>query len=79
MDADRWRRIETVYHHTLAKPANERAAYLASLDTDDDIRREVKSLLEANERSDQFKATALVEGVGARAGVPRGRQSHRSI
>ena len=63
MDADRWRRIETVYHRTLAKPANERAAYLASLDADDDIRREVESLLEANERGDQFKATALVEGV----------------
>ncbi len=63
MDADRWRRIETLYHRTLAKPANERAAYLASLDTDDDIRREVESLLEANERGDQFKATALVEGV----------------
>ena len=63
MDADRWRRIETLYHHTLAKPANERAAYLASLDTEDDIRREVESLLEANAGGDQFNPTALLEGV----------------
>ena len=48
MNAERWKRIEEVYHSALASPRAGRAALLDELCSGDcDMRREVESLLEA--------------------------------
>jgi hypothetical protein len=50
MTADRWRRIEQVYHAALERDAGERTAYVAEVCRgDDDSRMEVESLLLARE------------------------------
>ena len=47
MDPERWRHVETLYHATLARPAGERAAFLAEACAGDEwLRREVQSLLD---------------------------------
>ncbi len=46
MSPERWRRIEEVYHAALERPPDQRAAFLAEVCGDDDeLRREVESLL----------------------------------
>ena len=53
MSAERWRRIETLYHAAAATPPDERAAYLVNAcGADEDLRREVASLLAQGEGSD---------------------------
>ena len=47
MTSDRWRRIETLYHEMLMRPANERAeALVAACPSDARLRAEVQSLLD---------------------------------
>ena len=49
MTPERWKRVEELYHTACARPAGERAAFLAGACPDDEaLRREVRSLL--NER-----------------------------
>ena len=46
MDAERWRRISLLYHQALARPTEERRAFLASACGDDaGLRQELESLL----------------------------------
>jgi hypothetical protein len=46
MNATRWSEVERLYHATLERPAGERAAFLIEASAgDDDLRREVESLL----------------------------------
>src|SRR5262245_55640165 len=45
MDPDRWHRVEELYHAALALSAGERTGFLARTCPDDDVRREVESLL----------------------------------
>jgi Tol biopolymer transport system component len=46
MDAERWARIDALYHAARARPPDERAVFLASSCPDDEaLRREVNSLL----------------------------------
>jgi serine/threonine protein kinase/Tol biopolymer transport system component len=46
MTPERWRRIEELYHLALARAGEDRAAFLvAACEGDDDLRREVESLL----------------------------------
>ena len=46
MKAERWQQVERLYHSTLEKAAGERAAFLAAACAgDDELRREVESLL----------------------------------
>jgi Tol biopolymer transport system component len=45
MFTDNWRTIERLYHEALARPAVERAAFLAGASADEAVRREVLSLL----------------------------------
>src|SRR4030095_15988243 len=48
MDAERWQQIERLYHAALARPATERAAFLAEgCAGDEELRREVTQLLDA--------------------------------
>src|SRR5271167_1908473 len=55
MNAERWKRIEEVYHSALASPPARRAALLDELCSDDlEMRREVESLLDAREQAGNF-------------------------
>jgi len=48
MDPERWRRIETLYHAAAARPAHDRAAFLAEACAGDErLRHEVEALLDA--------------------------------
>jgi len=47
MDPERWRHVEALYHATLARPVEERSAFLAQACAADEwLRREVQSLLD---------------------------------
>ena len=47
MDADRWRKVEAVYHSARSRPPEERDAYLAEVCAEDpELQREVESLLD---------------------------------
>ena len=57
MTPERWKRIEELYHAARARPAAERAAFLANACSDDEaMRRNVESLLAASESDDGFLA-----------------------
>ncbi|MBV9676042.1 MAG: protein kinase, partial [Acidobacteriaceae bacterium] len=59
MESERWKQIEQLYHSVLASPLARRAAVLDELCSDDqDIRREVESLLNAREQADNFLSLA---------------------
>lgn len=58
MTPERWRQIEELYHSALGRQAGERASYLAEACAgDEDLRREVESLLRNAEQS-----TGLLDG-----------------
>jgi hypothetical protein len=60
MAPDRLARIESLYHATRARPAEERAAYLAdACGTDEDLRREVELLLA---QAEDGQLTSVVTG-----------------
>jgi len=70
MDAERWRRVEELYHEVAAYPPERRASALATAcPADPDLRREVESLLGARDDAsggdflspDDLPAQALVE------------------
>jgi len=53
MDAERWRRTESLYHAAAARPADERAAFLAAACGDDEgLRRDIEALLAAPATAD---------------------------
>jgi serine/threonine protein kinase/Tol biopolymer transport system component len=55
MTTDRWQRTEAVFHAARARPAHERAAYLAEACGDDEaLRRDVESLLDDSASDDGF-------------------------
>ena len=67
MDPDRWERVDRVYHAALAQPADRRAASLAeACGGDEELRREVESLLAQNVSAD---AVLTVGAVAAAAGL----------
>jgi eukaryotic-like serine/threonine-protein kinase len=58
MKPERWSQIEQVYHAALERSPDERAAFLdAACDGDQDLRREVESLLTYDEPARSFIAT----------------------
>jgi eukaryotic-like serine/threonine-protein kinase len=58
MKPERWSQIEQIYHAALERSPGERAAILdAACDGDQDLRREVESLLAYDERAQSFIAT----------------------
>ena len=62
MTPERWKRIEELYHSALARESGERAAYLAEACAgDEDLRREVKSLLSNAEESRGFLEKPALE------------------
>ena len=61
MDAERWRKIEQLYHSALARDKGQRAAFLEQASGgDDSLQQEVRSLLAQAEESGSFlEAPAL--------------------
>jgi serine/threonine protein kinase len=58
MDIDRWRRVEALYDAICARPADERAAFLAEVCAGDvELRRELESLLTQTPSTDGMLAT----------------------
>jgi len=67
LDAGRWGTVERLYHAVLARPADERPAFLAeACGGDDELRREVESLL-----AQEMSAAGVLTGgaVAAAAGL----------
>ena len=63
MTADRWRQIEDVCHAALAQSAEVRPAFLAkACADDDDLKREVESLLAQERYSAKFMSASPVAG-----------------
>jgi serine/threonine-protein kinase len=68
-----WERIERLYHAALERAQTERAAFLAeACEGDEDLRREVESLLRFDRRAEHFIESPALE-VAARA-LPRARE-----
>ncbi|HYN06179.1 MAG TPA: protein kinase [Vicinamibacterales bacterium] len=60
MSADRWRRVESLCHAALARPAGERDAFLAEVCGDDEsLRAEVAALLAGAESAPSFLETPI--------------------
>src|SRR5262245_4537549 len=55
MHADRWKQVESLMHAALARPRDERDAFLRQTCLDDEgLEREVRSLLAAGEQAGSF-------------------------
>ena len=55
MKEERWREVERLYHSTLEKHPSERSAFLAETCAgDEELRREVESLLVYEDRAENF-------------------------
>ncbi|MDQ3254928.1 MAG: protein kinase, partial [Acidobacteriota bacterium] len=62
MEADREQQIDELFHHALARESAERTLFLAeACDGDEELRREVSSLLAAHEEADGFMEKPVVE------------------
>ena len=81
MNAERWQRIEQLYHAALERTGNQRAAFLAEASADDDgLRREVEMLLAANEQVGGFLGSHALEPEARIQAVQIGQElSHYTI
>src|SRR5947207_7828705 len=62
MNAEHWQRVERLYHATLEKDADERAAFLnEACDGDESLRREVESLLSYEGQAQDFIELPVLE------------------
>jgi eukaryotic-like serine/threonine-protein kinase len=65
MSPERWLRIEEVYHSALERAPNQRTAFLAEIcGSDDELRREVESLLRHGESQDALVDRPAWEAAG---------------
>jgi eukaryotic-like serine/threonine-protein kinase len=63
--ADRWNRIEEIFHEAAELPPPEREAFLdRACADDDDLRRDVEALLTADSTGSSQIENAIVEAVG---------------
>jgi eukaryotic-like serine/threonine-protein kinase len=61
IDRDRWRRAEELFHAALARPPEDRAAFLDEINAEEaDLRREVGLLLASDERAAVFLESPAV-------------------
>jgi eukaryotic-like serine/threonine-protein kinase len=58
MTGKRWQRVEELYHAALSRAEGERGAFLARECDDEELRREVESLLQQSISRDKFLASA---------------------
>jgi serine/threonine protein kinase len=62
MESERWRQIESLYYTALGRDDTEREAFLAEACAgDDELRREVESLLAVHEKAEGFMAAPALE------------------
>ena len=62
MNAERWQRVERLYHAALERGAEGRADFLAEVCSDDEgLRREVESLLSYEEQAESFIESPALE------------------
>lgn len=61
MEADRWRRVSDLFLAAQEVPAPERTGYLGEVCSDEDLRREVELLLEAQSQAKDFLTTPALE------------------
>jgi serine/threonine protein kinase/Tfp pilus assembly protein PilF len=62
MESERWRQIQSLYYAALERDAAEHAAFLIEACAgDDELRREVESLLAAHEQAEGFMDTPALE------------------
>jgi hypothetical protein len=63
---ENWKQIRALFLEAADRPAAERETYLRSVpDVDDEVRREVESLLEANQQAEGFLDVPAIESLGA--------------
>jgi len=63
MDAERWQKIERVFHAALQAEPDKRAAILSDLCAgDESLRREVESLLAHHENAHRSAGTRYIQG-----------------
>ena len=62
MDSDRWQRVEQLCHAALEREESQRAAFLNEACADDEeLRREVESLLAFERQAEHFIETPALE------------------
>ena len=77
MTPERWQRIEELYHAAHARPADERAAFLAeACRGDEKLRREVESLLNQSSQDEFLAAPSLETATGLISDVPPDMTGH---
>ena len=77
MTPERWQRIEELYHAAQARPADERAAFLAeACRGDEKLRREVESLLNQPSHDGFLAAPSLETASALIADVPQDMTGH---
>ena len=77
MTPERWRRIEELYHAAHARPADERAAFLAeACRGDEKLRREVESLLNQSSQDEFLAAPSLETATGLISDAPPDMTGH---
>ena len=70
MTPDRWASVERLYHEALARPADERAAFLMeACAADDEVRQEVDSLLAQSGTSEGFLGAPAITMAAQMTGV----------
>jgi len=78
MKSERWQEVERLYDLALERPESERAGFLeAACAEDEQLRREVESLLAAHQKAEHFLDTPAVE-VAAKVLVQAQRPSRQS-
>jgi len=74
MNPEHWRRVEHLYHEALARPVEQRDAYLLEASEDEAVRREVASLLAQAPSERRFLETpalAVAAAIGPSPGPSR--------
>ena len=67
MDAERWKRIDTLFQAALDRPAEERADFVhREAAADADLEREVRSLLDAKQQAGPFLDSPAIEAAARR-------------
>ena len=69
MDPELWRRVEQLYHRALEQDESSRAAFLErSCEDDEELRREVESLLAHERAAERFIESPALEVMGKLVG-----------
>jgi serine/threonine-protein kinase len=77
MNPDRWKKIEEIYQATLEQPEERHAAFLRQVcGEDEELRREVEEMLEAQRAEGSFLGKPAAEQLGL---APEGKPGTASL